>query len=268
MRQAMLALAAAVSLTTLAGCAGDDSGTIGAPASTPSESPSPDDSASGPLSQAELDRALLTTANLSDEFEVDPDDSEDDGDEPDLGCLFAFEDVEDDDDEGGEIAFAAKDDPGLPGVFHFLTVTPSEELAEQGLDEITDTLDDCERVDTTDDDGTHWQLDVSLDRANWSAHSDAQVNLSAVGTLGMNALELPLTIELTVVRVDNAVSITAFFDITDDVGSAHRDLTDAAAARLEAVLAGEEPPTPEPVLAGYPIGAALGDLTESPDIEA
>ena len=111
-------------------------------------------------------------------------------------------------------------------------------------------------------------LDVEHDRTSWAANADDQVNLTAVGTLGMDTLELPLTIELSVVRVANGVSITAFFDITDDVGSAHEDLTDAAAARLAAILSGDEPPVPEPVLEGYPIGEAFGDITDGPEIEA
>ena len=267
MRLPALALATALTLAPLAGCSDDGDGDGGR---RPELS---QDGGARELTQAELDRALLTTANLSDEFEVDPpdDDEDDDSDEPDLGCLFAFEDVEDDeDDDEGEIAFSAKPEPGLPGIFHFLAVAGTEDEAQRGIEEISDLLDDCERVDTRDDDGTRWKLDVSLDRSGWAEQADSQVNLTAVGTLGMDTLELPLTIELSVVRVDNGVSITAFFDITDDVGSAHEDVTDAATARLAAVLGGDEPPEPEPVLEGYPIGKEFGEMlepTEEPEVE-
>jgi hypothetical protein len=272
LRLPTFALAAVLALASLTACS-DDGGSDDSSGDETSQTPSADqtDSGAGELTQAQLDQALLTAANLSDEFEVDAaeDDENDDSDEPDLGCLFAFEDDEDDedDDDEGEIAFSAKQEPGLPGILHFLAVAPDEDAAERGLDEITDELDDCERVDTQDDDGTRWQLDVELDRTNWAENADDQVNLSAVGTLGMDSLELPLTIELSVVRVANGVSITAFFDISDDIGSAHQDVTDAAAGRLAAVLAGDEPPRPEPVLDGYPIGELFGEVTEDPEIE-
>lgn len=271
MRLASLALATLLAVAPLTACSedGGSGGIVGGSTARPLDGS--DRGSRGPdLSQAELDRALLTLDNLSDQFELDTEDDDgDDGDEPDLGCLFDFEDTEDEgDDEGeGEIAFAAKPEPGLPGVLHFLAVAPSQEEAQRGLDEIADVFDDCERVDTEEADGTRWQLDVTSDDSGWAEQSDAQVNLSAVGTLGMGSLELPLTIEFSVVRVDNAVSITAFFDIADDIGSAHRDVTDAATARLAAVLAGDEPPPAEPVLDGYPIGEAFGDVTEEPEIE-
>jgi len=275
LRLPTFALAAVLALASLTACSDDGNGgsadSDDETSQTPTRDVTGDDNGGGALSQAELDQALLTTANLSDEFEVDPpDDDEDDGDDGhDLGCLFAFADDDDpdEDDDEGEVAFSAKEEPGLPGVLHFLAVAPTEEAAEAGLDEISDELDDCERVDTEDDDGTRWQLDVEIDRTNWADHADDQVNLSAVGTLGLASLELPLTIELTMVRVANGVSITAFFDVSSDIGSAHRDVTDAAAARLAAVLAGEEPPPPEPVLDGYPIGRLFGEVTEDPEIE-
>ncbi len=272
MRLPAFALATVVALASLTACSddSDDGDAKDQSSQTPQEV---DDEVEGAeLSPAELELALLTTANLSDEFEIDPpeDDEEEDDGEPDLGCLFAFddEDDEDDDDGEGEIAFSAKEEPGLPGVFQFLAVAETDDKAQVGLDEISDLLDDCERVDTQDDDGTRWQLDVTHDRDTWATESDAQVNLSAVGTLGMGSLEVPLTIDLSVVRVDNGVSITAFFDMAHDIGSAHEDVTDAATARLAAVLAGEEPPEAEPVLEGYPIGEAFSELTDAPDIEA
>lgn len=264
MRLPSLALATAVSLAVLAGCS-DDSPLGRRGASHGAQSP-PASSSAHPLTGAELDSALLTTDNLSEEFVIDPGD--DDSGDSDLGCLFDFEtDGPDKDDRKGEIAFSAREEPGLPGVLHFLAAAPTAAKAQKGLDQISDELDDCHHVDTTDDDGTHWELEVSLDRTAWAAHADDQVNLEAIGTMSTDDLELPLTIDLSVVRVGNAVSMTSFFDINDDIGSAHRDITDAATDRLAAVLAGEEPPAPKPVLEGYPIGEAFGHLTESPDIE-
>lgn len=270
MRLPSLALATALAVASLTACS-DDGGSGGIVGGSTARPLDGDEGGAGAdLSQAELDQALLTTGNLSDQFEIDPeDDTQDDGDEPDLGCLFDFEDTgaDEDEDDEGEIAFAAKPEPGLPGVLHFLAIAADEDEAQQGLDQIGEVFGECTRVDTEEDDGTRWQLDVTSDDDSWADQSDAQVNMSAVGTLGMGSLELPLTIEFSVVRVHNAVSITAFFDISDDIGSAHRDVTDAATARLVAVLAGDEPPRPEPVLSGYPIGEAFGEVTEEPEIE-
>jgi hypothetical protein len=66
---------------------------------------------------------------------------------------------------------------------------------------------------------------------------------------------------MTVVRVDATGAMVGFFDMTEAgpaATKAQRDLVAAASARLAAVLAGEQPPAPRPLLADY----ELTDLFE------
>jgi hypothetical protein len=267
MRLPTLVLASVLALGGLAGCSSDD-GTLvaGDPATAGSTAKEDPSTKEGPLTQAQLDEALLTVENLSPEFEVDEgDDDDDDEAGPDWGCLD-FDSVGGDDGDlsgglpEGERDFAASDEPGIPGIFQVVTALPDEGAARAGLDQFDTIASDCESVDTTEDDGTRWQFDVRSDHETWADDVDQQINLNAAGTVELSGLELPLQIHLTLVRIDNAVIMLGFFDMADDVGTTPRDLVGAAAARLASVLAGESVPEAEPLLEDYPIGKAFNEL--------
>lgn len=213
--------------------------------------------------------ALLTVENLSDEFEIDPDEGGSDDDGPDWGCLFDFgplkrdtDDDEDEDDEN-EVQFRASEEPGMPGVIQLVDAAPSLAKAEEAMDDMAEAFEGCEEVDTTDDDGTSWKFDVAFDRSAWARGADEQINLTATGSTISDELELPVSISLSVVRIENAVSILMFIDLAEDLAGAPRALTNAASARLQAVIDGEDVADPEPVLEDYPIGAAFEDLLGS-----
>jgi hypothetical protein len=224
----------------------------------------------GGVSSDDVRAALLTVENLSEEFEVDPDDSGDDGDGgPEWGCLFDFgplkkdsEEEEDEDDEN-QVQFRASKEPGMPGVIQLVDAAPSLAKAEKAMDEMAEAFDGCEEVDETEDDGTTWQFDVAFDRSAWARGADEQINLTATGSTTSKSLELPVSISMSVVRIENAVSILMFIDLADDLAGAPRALTNAASARLQAVVDGEDLADPEPVLEDYPIGAAFEDLLGS-----
>jgi hypothetical protein len=210
--------------------------------------------------------ALLTVENLSDEFEVDKDDSGG-GEGPDWGCLFDLGPLSKDDDKDTDddiqIQFRASEDPGMPGVIQLVDAAPDLARAEASMDDLAEAFGDCDKVDTTDDDGTTWRFDVAFDRTAWARGADEQINLLASGSTTSDEIELPVSIAMSVVRIENAVSILMFIDLAEDLVGAPRKLTNAAAARLQAVVDGEDPAEPEPVLEDYPIGAAIKDLLGS-----
>ena len=218
------------------------------------------------IEDADLDGALLSVEDLGSGFAVDDDEDEDDGedDDPDWGCLLDFDEVapsdSDDEDNDSEIAFSAKEDPGMPGIFQGVFAAEDVETAEEGMAEIADTLDGCDRVDSTDDKGNRWQFDVDFDRSAGARGADQQLNLTASGSLTSSLLELPISIAFTVVRVEEAVTLIAFFDMAEDIAEAHRDVTGAAVERLTAVVEDEALPEREPLLEDYPVGAALEGL--------
>jgi hypothetical protein len=210
--------------------------------------------------------ALLTVENLSDAFEVDKDESEGgDDNSPDWGCLFDLgplkkESDKDKDDDDVEIQFRASEDPGMPGVIQLVDAAPSLAKAESAMDDMAEVFGGCEEVDTTDDDGTTWRFDIDFDRTAWARGADEQINLTASGSTTSDEIELPVSISMSVVRIENAVSILMFIDLAEDLAGAPRKLTNAAAARLQAVVDGDDPADPEPVLEDYPIGAGFKDL--------
>jgi hypothetical protein len=228
-----------------------------------------DNDESSRLKPEDVKPALLTVENLSDEFEVDPDKSGEGDDGPDWGCLFDFgplkrdTDKDDDKDDENEIQFRASEEPGMPGVIQLVDAAPSLAKAEQAMDDMAESFDGCEKVDTTDDDGTAWKFDVAFDRSAWARGADEQINLTATGSTISDELELPVSISLSVVRIENAVCILMFIDLAEELAGAPRALTHAASARLQAVVDGEDIGDPEPVLEDYPIGAAFEDLLGS-----
>lgn len=274
LRLPSLALALALGLASLAGCTGDAdrAGVIGT-AATGTAGPDkagPDTAESEMLTPAAAREALLTVENLSADFAVDDAAEDGDDDAQSWGCLD-FDDISsgaesDGDEVEAEVEYAATPEPGLPGIFHLVTSAPSVEHATEAMDTMAAVMRACRRVDTTDD-GTGWEFDVSSDEEAWATDADQQVNLHAQGSTSSEGLTLPVSIHLSVVRIGNAVSMVGFFDMSADVSTPARAVADAAARRLSAVVSGEAPETPVPVLEDYPIGAGLTDLIE-PDQSA
>jgi len=222
----------------------------------------------GPDSTADahtMNQALLTLGDLSDKFEVDEDDgSEDDG--ADWGCLTPSDPAADDSDDA-EISFSAKREPGLPGVFNAVTEgsgAPSE--AKDAFDTLADSFRDCTSVHTRDADGTRWDFDVTTDTTGWATGGDQQINVVAIGSVGMSGMDgakLPIDIRMSMVRIDNVATMVGFFDFSDTPATtrtAHRRLVGAATARLRAVLAGEALPKTRPLLEDYEFSDILDKL--------
>lgn len=217
------------------------------------------------LSQQQAEQALLTIEHLSPEFELDDSEDEPDDEGPDWGCLLP-DGLGDEDSEpqagDAEIAFKAKREPGMPGVLSSVFSSDGDPAqATKAMDELADSYASCKRVSTKDEDGTVWEFDVMTDTEVWAPDGDQQINVAASGSIKLDSFTVPIEVRMTVVRVDATGSMVGFFDMTEAAPAAteaQRDLVTAASARLAAVLSGEKPPAPEPLLADY----AFTDLFE------
>ncbi|KQY57204.1 hypothetical protein [Nocardioides sp. Root140] len=237
----------ALSAALLGGCGGDDAG----------------------ISDKDLAKALLTADDLGPDFKISPDDDDhdDDGDGPDWGCLLDFKDdatEKDDDGDDIEVEIEASADPGMPAVFHVISNAENAEQARALLSELGSQVDDCDKVDTTEDD-TRWQFDVDSDRVAWADGVNQQINVLAEGHATVSGVELPISLSFTAVRVDTAVSLVMFVDMASDIDRARRDVVQVVVDRLTAALDGEDQPADAGVLEDYPIGKEYADLLGGAD---
>jgi hypothetical protein len=209
------------------------------------EEPS-DDAASAELevlTDEQAEEALLSEAQMGEGFTAaEPTDSDSD---TDLGCLNALDEM---DDIGAEteakVEYSATTRLALPSlennVFSYSDLDP----VTARFEEVTDALEGCTSVDVTDEEGTSFVLDVSVDSETTTEDADQQVTLQATGTITAGGQELPIAMHMTSVRIENHVTVLVHTDATDDTeGSAATFDTyvTAATERLAAVVAGETP---------------------------
>jgi hypothetical protein len=210
-------------------------------------------------------RALLTLGHLSAQFKVDDDNGSDDGGNADWGCLTP-ESGSDAASEAAEISFSAKREPGLPGVFNSVaTDAPSEASAQQAFDALAAKFRECTSVHTHSD-GTDWAFDVVTDTKTWAPGADQQINIVALGTVGMTGATFPLDIRMSLVRVGDVATTVGFFDLSDtprETRAAHQRLIGAATARLRAVIDGDPLPPTRPLLEDYEFSNILEKLKSS-----
>jgi hypothetical protein len=127
------------------------------------------------------------------------------------------------------------------------------------MDDLDRGLTRCKPVDHTDDDGTRWRMDPQSDTAVRADGGDRQTTVTGVGTFsdGPADIDGSLAVVGTAVRVENNVVIVVMIDLTDDLGDAPDDVTQAAVDRLAAVTAGEDPPAPAEALEDYSPGGGV-----------
>ena len=122
------------------------------------------------------------------------------------------------------------------------------------MDDLDRGLTRCKPVDYTDpDDGTRWEMDPQSDTEVRADGGERQTTVSGVGTFsgGTADVDGSLAVVGTAVRVENNVVVVVMVDLTDDLGDAPEDVTQAAVDRLAAVAANEDPPAPAEVLEDY-----------------
>jgi hypothetical protein len=150
---------------------------------------------------------------------------------------------------------------------------PDEETAATAFDRLADNFRDCTHVHSKSNDGTTWDFDVTTDTDGWAKGGDQQINVVAIGRVGMagmSGMKLPLDIRMSLVRVGKVATMVGFFDLSDNpraTRAAHQRLIGAATARLRAVLAGDELPPTRPLLEDYEFSNVL-DLLIAPVDEA
>lgn len=236
------ALAGAALLVVLGGCGGGQEAVMG--------------SAFG--HDPRLEEALLTAEHLGAGFVPDRDADEDDADDDSLGCLGEMgRALEERGEEGGpdqgvafaqaEIDFVPDTDLGLP-LFGELLVRMGRERAGEGLDIVTEEMADCHSVAETDEDGSRLTLSVETD-AEQAEGTDRQVNVVASGTITAHGVEVPMLFEMRLAVVDDTL-VAVFYGNLVARGDTGERLMQAAVDRFVAVMAGEEPPEPEPLLEG------------------
>ena len=226
---------AALALTSLAACGGDDtSGT------TDSESPTEELEV---LTAEEAELALIPESAMGETF-VGTEPTDDDS-ETDLGCLSALNEM---DDIGAEteaqIEYVPADESGFPALENSVFSYDETEVISNRMEEISTALEGCESVDVTDDDGTSFTLDVNFESGVTTDGADEQVTLEASGTISTPDQEVPISLYMSSVRVDNHVTVVIYSELSDDVeaGSTQFDsYVTAATDRLVAVAAGETP---------------------------
>jgi hypothetical protein len=218
-----------VAVATLSGCGSDDGGD------------------SGVLSKAELKSALISADDLGSAFEVD--DSDDDDDDTVLGCLNGMDELDKltKPERDAEIAFEAEEEPNVPAVFSTVGSFEKEADAAKVLTRFSDAVEDCTKIDVTDDDGFRMQLDVSSNSDKVDDGADGQVNLEAVGTAGGQGIEIPFVLRFSAIQIDNHVALVGFVTMAEDLGADADALEQRAYDRLAPVAAGKKVPDLEPL---------------------
>ena len=231
------ALATGAVLLTLAACTGETP----EPPSTPTPTASETSSASPPLGQDELTRALLERAHLGKAFTqtLVPDaEFHTVFDDPDgrFGCLRAVDQVDFGvpDERTAAVTLDAKNNARTPHVVHVVGSADSEDDAAAGFQEAAVLLQACDRVRTRRE-GLRVDAAVRTNQHRANAAVDQQLNIRAVGTLRILRSRFPIGVWVSVVRFGDLVTIISVLDLDKDDAAAQRELTEAAVRRLTAV---------------------------------
>ena len=220
----------------------------------------PGGDASRELSPRKVDLALLTEDDLGGPFQQAEDedhefDSGVDSYDARFGCLTAIDvlDNKANDPADASHEYDTGDTTTLTSVLTAVISYRSEKVADAAMDDFDRGLTRCKPVDETDDDGTRWKIDPQTDTKVQVDGGDRQTTVSGVGTFsgGPADVDGSLALHGTAVRIDNNVVVVVMGDLTDDLGTAPDDVTQAAVDRLVAVAANEDPPAPGEVLEDY-----------------
>ena len=234
-----LASASAVALAlVLTGCGGDG-GSGGA------------DESSEPLSQEQADTALLTEGNLGEGFVVNPDEGDDDSDG--LGCLAFIADLGESEDAAttAEIDYEFESELGNPAVISIIESYDDTDGADTAVDNLRGELEGCDSVEYEDEDGTTFSLDVTSDEEQTADGTDAQLNLTASGTIASGEMEFPFTLALSVSQVGQHLTMVGVTDLGSSSSVDVDAYTQMAVDRVTAVAEGDDPaettaPAPTP----------------------
>lgn len=195
------------------------------------------------LSSEEAESALIPESAMGEGF-VATEPTEDETN-MELGCLSALDEM---DDLGAEteaaVEYVPADDSGFPALENSVFSYADPGVISARMEEISTALEGCDSVDVTDDEGTRFTLDVSFDDEVTASAADEQVTLEASGTISAPGQEIPITLHMSSVRVDNHVTVVIYSELSDDQAAASSEFDSyvtTAAERLVAVASGETP---------------------------
>ena len=226
---------AALALTSLTACGGSD---------TEGSSEESSSAELEVLTDEQAEQALLSETAMGADFTAgEPSEDSNDG-AP--GCLSALDDMDDIGSETkAEVEYTSTSEVGLPSVEHSVFSYTEVEPISARIEEVSTALEGCTTVNDTDEDGTAYLLDVTVDTETTSEGADEQITVAAAGTItSAEGQEIPLGVYMSSVRVENHVSVVVYTDIPDDdavATAAFESYVDAGASRLAAVAAGDEP---------------------------
>lgn len=238
---ASAALLLALALTA---CGGDDESGDDAPdegSSASSEASAPDDTESAAVpTEADLEAALLTSADLPEGFEVDPDDSDGEDEVAFEGtCLEAvgqFSDaVGSDPEEEAEVDLVVESATGQTGVMSQVEAYADAATVSSTFADFTEELQSCTSVQTTNDDGLTIDLEVTYDDADAVPGADDQLAIDLTGTITSGEQAFPVAYSYVVAVTDAYVSAVGTFALGEDSTGVLDQVGDLAALQLERV---------------------------------
>ncbi len=214
-RRARLSSTALVLALSLAACGGGDDAETGSTTDSGSD-------AAVVLSQEEADGALLTLADLGDDFtELGAQDSED----QDLGCLSGLSDLSDVAAETeAENNFELETETSLRNVLTAVNSYADTATVDDAVQAFRDGLEGCETVEVTDPEGgSTLTLDVTVDDSPGIGETDDQVGFSGTGSISSPGTSYSYDVSFVVSRIDNAITVLGLIDL----GAPGEDVVDA-----------------------------------------
>jgi hypothetical protein len=187
------------------------------------------------LSKSEATSALLSAKNLGDGYKLDT--SSDDSDAP--GCLKDL-DAKTKAPTDENRSFNADNENGFPSVGSQVASYKTEAAAEKAMDAATAAIDKCTSV-SFDDSGASTELTITHDSKSLTDGVDAELNITAKGTIKAEGTEVPIALSFAAVRVKNDVAIVTVGDLAEDASQNLATYLKAAVGRLAAVRDGKTP---------------------------
>lgn len=198
---------------------------------------------SGPaLTQEQIELVVLTPENVGDGWTGGPVESDEDSDAP--GCFAEIETISDSLDP---LEVAEHDveytygDAGVPAISSGASSYDDGNAVTQAFDDLESVLSTCTTVTGTDGEGNTWDLAVTVDDTVVSDATDAQINVTASGTLAdTSGNEYDLTIHQSYVQIGKNVITIGVTDVSDQ-SALHEAYTQLAIDRLVDVIIDSEP---------------------------
>lgn len=264
--RSLVAVAALVLVPMLAAGCGDDSGDAEAEETTTvtvdqdgnvidgddggEEGDDPDDDgdeAIPPLSQEQLDQAVLQPENFSEAWTSEPGDEEPAS--TGLGCWSDIDALTDSVPEQAKSAVEISyGDAALPALESEVSAYADEDQLTTLFDDFQAAVAECSTISGTDEDGLTWAVSINSDDTATEGVDD-QVNLAGSGTVSNGDQSFDVYLYATFVRRGaNLMTVSATDSV--DRGAEWGNWRVVALDRFVAVTAGEEPPVataPDPI---------------------